>query len=55
MLGGFLADNDYILGIAFIMICEITTADDLNTHRSEITGSDYTVDGIGLLTGRRIR
>src|SRR4029453_6016606 len=53
MLRGFLADHDHILGVAYILIREVTTADDRNTHCGEITGSDCTVDAIRRLARRR--
>src|SRR5438132_9177655 len=55
LLCGFLADDDRFLGVPVILICEITTAHDRNTHRSEITGSDRTEDDIRSLVRRRIR
>src|SRR5437773_4334946 len=51
---GFFADNDNILRVAIILIREVTTADDRNTHCGEITGSGRTVDDVRLLPRRRI-
>src|SRR6185369_2663920 len=51
----FLANDDDVFGVAIILICEVTTAHNRNTHRAEIPGSDCTVDDIRLLPRGRIR